>query len=75
MNAMVERFFHEHPVPAKLVFKGVFSFSMLTLILVGAVFFLLGKDYTPTLQIVVAICGAILGALSARLVSRVSSRH
>jgi hypothetical protein len=75
MNAMVERFFHEHAVPPKLVFKGVLGFGMLTLIFVGAVFFLLGKEYTPTLQIVVAICGAIVGALSAGLVSRASAKH
>jgi glycopeptide antibiotics resistance protein len=75
MNTAVERFFHEHPVPARVVFKGVFGIGMLTLIFVGALFYLLGKDYTPTLQIVAATCGAIVGALSAGLVSRLSSRH
>jgi hypothetical protein len=75
MNAVVERFFHENSVPAKLVFKGVFGFSMLALIFVGALFYLLGKDYTPTLQIVTAVCGAIAGGLGASLVSKRSSRY
>jgi hypothetical protein len=75
MNAVIEQLFNASSAPLTLVFKGVFGVGMLTLIVVGALFFLIGKDYTPAWQGLAAVIGAIVGAASAWRVSKLSSHH
>lgn len=61
------------PISLKLVFKGSFGLGMMALILVGAGFYLAGKSFTQDLQAVAAISGAVVGAVSAILVSKLPS--
>jgi len=71
MNAMLERLSHGLPAGVRSLFKGAFGFGMLLLIFVGAIFFLLNRDYAPLTQIMVAILGALCGWR----ISKTASEH
>jgi hypothetical protein len=75
MNAMLERLSHGPPAEVRSLFKGAFGIGMLLLIFVGAIFFLLNRDYTPLTQIIVAILGAALGAFCGWRINKTASEH
>ena len=75
MNATLERLIESPPQPLKLVVQGALGVGMFAIILVGALFFLLDKDYTLTGQIIAGVIGAILGAIFAWRISRLSAYH
>ncbi len=58
-----------------IVFKDVFGCAIFCVILVGAVFSFLRKDFGFEGQVVALIVGALLGAIGAVLLQRPTSRH
>jgi hypothetical protein len=75
MNAMIERLTHRPGPTLRQALKGAFACAMFAVILLGALYFLIDKEYTPGLQFGAAGIGAILGAIIAWAVSAQSSKN
>jgi hypothetical protein len=61
--------------PLRLIVKGAASFGLFAIMLVGAVYHLLGVNFPEDHQVVAALGGAVTGAVCAALIRRRTSNH
>lgn len=61
--------------PLRLIVKGAASFGLLAIMLVGALYHLLGMNFPEDHQVVAALGGAVTGAVCAALIRRHTSNH
>jgi len=61
--------------PLRLFIKGAASFGLLGIIMVGAVYHLLGANFSEDHQVVAALVGAVVGAGCAALIRWHTSKH
>jgi hypothetical protein len=61
--------------PLRLIVKGAASFGLLAIMLVGAVYHLLGMNFSEDHQVVAALGGAVTGAVCAAFIRRHTSNH
>lgn len=62
-------------VPFDVAFKIVVGCAIGLVLLVGAIFFLVGGDFTQTQQVIAALVGGVAGWFAARRSAHISTHH
>ena len=59
----------------RLIVKGAASFGLLAIMVVGAVYYVLGTNFSENHQVIAALVGAVVGAGCAGIISWHTSKH